>query len=91
MGTLRSNPVEAGRELPLVLSTRRRRVRQKVHTPAYVTLNGNSNEQLLDLSKIIDINEDGMAIQASFPLHIQRDVNLCLDLAMQRYAAVARN
>jgi putative methionine-R-sulfoxide reductase with GAF domain len=36
---------------------------------------------LLDLSKIIDINEDGMAIQASFPLHIQRDVNLCLDLA----------
>ena len=81
MGTLRSNPVEAGRELPLVLSTRRRRVRQKVHTPAYVTLNGNSNEQLLDLSKIIDINEDGMAIQASFPLHIQRDVNLCLDLA----------
>lgn len=81
MGTLRSNPVEAGRELPLVLSTRRRRVRQKVHTPAYATLNGNSNEQLLDLSKIIDINEDGMAIQASFPLHIQRDVNLCLDLA----------
>ena len=81
MGTLRSNPVEAGRELPLGLSTRRRRVRQKVHTPAYAILNGNSNEQLLDLSKIIDINEDGMAIQASFPLHIQRDVNLCLDLA----------
>ncbi len=81
MGTLRSNPVEAGRELPLGPSTRRRRVRQKVHTPAYASLSGNSNDQLLDLSKIIDINEDGMAIQASFPLHIQRDVNLCLDLA----------
>lgn len=81
MGTLRSNPVEAGRELPLGPSTRRRRVRQKVHTPAYASLSGNSNDHLLDLSKIIDINEDGMAIQASFPLHIQRDVNLCLDLA----------
>ena len=81
MGTLRSNPVEAGRELPLGLSPRRRRVRQKVHTPAYAILNGNSNEQLLELSKIIDINEDGMAIQATFPLHIQREVNLCLDLA----------
>jgi len=81
MGTLRTNPVEAGRELPLGLNTRRRRVRQKVHTPAYASLLGNSNNQLLDLSKIIDINEDGMAIQASFPLHIQRDVTLCLDLA----------
>jgi putative methionine-R-sulfoxide reductase with GAF domain len=56
-------------------------VRQKVHTPAYASLIGYSNDKLLDLSKIIDINEDGMAIQASFPLHIQRDVNLCLDLA----------
>jgi len=81
MGTLRTNPVEAGRELPLGPTTRRRRVRQKVHTPAYARLSGNSNDQLLDLSKIIDINEDGMAIQASFPLHIQRDVNLSLDLA----------
>jgi len=81
MGTLRTNPVEAGRELPLGPITRRRRVRQKVHTPAYASLLGNSNNQLLDLSKIIDINEDGMAIQASFPLHIQRDVILCLDLA----------
>jgi GAF domain-containing protein len=81
MGTLRTNPVEAGRELALGLNTRRRRVRQKVHTPAYASLLGNSNNQLLDLSKIIDINEDGMAIQASFPLHIQRDVTLCLDLA----------
>lgn len=80
MGTLRTNPVEAGQEPPLGPTTRRRRVRQKVHTPAYASLSGNSSDQF-DLSKILDISEDGMAIQASFPLHIQREVNLCLDLA----------
>jgi putative methionine-R-sulfoxide reductase with GAF domain len=79
METLRSNPVEAGQELPPSLP-RRRRVRQKVHTPAYATLNGSSNGQVLDLSEIVDISEEGMAIQTSFPLQIQRNVNLCLDL-----------
>jgi len=79
METLGSNPVEAGRELPPSLRTRRR-VRQKVHTPAYASLNGSSNGQVLDLSEIVDISEAGMAIQTSFPLQIQRNVNLCLDL-----------
>jgi TPR repeat protein/putative methionine-R-sulfoxide reductase with GAF domain len=80
METLGSNPVEAGRELPPSLRPRRRRVRQKVHTPAYASLNGSSNGQVLDLSEIVDISEEGMAIQTSFPLQIQRNVNLCLDL-----------
>jgi len=80
MGTVGSNPVEAGRELPPSLRTRRRRVRQKVHTPAYASLNGSSNGQVLDLSEIVDISEEGMAIQTSFPLEIQRNVDLCLDL-----------
>jgi putative methionine-R-sulfoxide reductase with GAF domain len=80
METLGSNPVEAGRELPPPMRTRRRRVRQKVHTPAYASLNGSSSGQVLDLSEIVDISEEGMAIQTSFPLQIQRNVNLCLDL-----------
>jgi len=84
METLGSNPVEAGRELPPTLRTRRRRVRQKVHSPAYVSLNGNSNGQVLDLSEIVDISEEGMAIQTSFPLQIQRNVDLCLDLTATR-------
>ncbi len=80
METIGSNPVEAGRELPPSLRTRRRQVRQKVHTPAYASLNGTSSGQVLDLSEIVDISEAGMAIQTSFPLQIQRNMDLCLDL-----------
>ena len=80
MESLSSNPMEAARELPPSLRTRRRRVRQKVHTPAYASLNGSSNGQVLDLSEIVDISEEGMAIQTSFPLQVQRNVDLCLDL-----------
>jgi len=84
METLGSNPVEAGRELPPSLRTRRRRVRQKVHTPAYASLNGTSSGQVLDLSEIVDISEGGMAIQTSFPLQVRRNVNLCIDLTATR-------
>src|SRR5579863_6705164 len=84
METLGSNPVEAGRELPPPLRTRRLRVRQKVYTPAYASLNGSSSGQILDLSEIVDISEAGMAIQTSFPLEVQRSVNLCLDLTATR-------
>ena len=80
METVGSNPVEAGREMPPPLRTRRRRVRQKVHTPAYASLNGTASGQVLDLSEIVDISEEGMAIQTSFPLQIQRNVDLFLDL-----------
>jgi len=84
METLGSNPVEAGRGLPPLMRTRRRRVRQKVHTPAYASLNVSSNGQILDLSEIVDISEEGMAIQTSSPLPVRRSVNLCLDLTATR-------
>src|ERR1700693_3592659 len=84
MESLGSNPVEAGRELVFPMRTRRRRVRQKVHSPAYASLNGSSSGQVLDLSEIVDISEEGMAIQTSFPLQIQRNVNLYLDLTATR-------
>jgi putative methionine-R-sulfoxide reductase with GAF domain len=80
MESVGSKPVGVGRELPPPLRTRRRRVRQKVHTPAYASMNGSSGDQILDLSEIVDISEEGMAIQTSFPLQIQRNVDLCLDL-----------
>jgi putative methionine-R-sulfoxide reductase with GAF domain len=47
-------------------------------------LNGDSSGQVLDLSEIVDISEDGMAIQTSSPLQAQRKVNLCLDLTATR-------
>ena len=84
MENLGPNPVGAGEELPPALRTRRRRVRQRVHSPAYVSLNGNSTGQILDLSEILDISEEGMAIQTFSPLQAQRNLNLCLDLTATR-------
>ena len=60
---------------------RRRRVRHKVHTPAYASLNGNSTGMVLDLSEILDISEDGISILASPTPPVNQDVNLCLDLS----------
>jgi putative methionine-R-sulfoxide reductase with GAF domain len=84
MQTLGSNPAQTGPEFPLAMRNRRRRVRQKVHTPAYASLNGPSSSQVHDLSEIVDISEEGMAIQAASPLDVKRIVNLCLDLSETR-------
>src|SRR5256885_3137547 len=59
----------------------RRAVRQKVHTPAYASLNGGSDDMGLDLSEILDISESGAAIQTSSSWEISRGLNLCLDLS----------
>ena len=60
---------------------RRRRVRHKIQTPAYATFTAESRGSMLDLHEIVDISEDGVAIQCHSPLEIQKRVDLCLDLA----------
>ena len=60
---------------------RRRRVRHKVRTPAYATFSAASQSAMLDLHEIVDISEDGVAIQCNSTLELGREVNLCLDLA----------
>jgi putative methionine-R-sulfoxide reductase with GAF domain len=60
---------------------RRRRVRHKVRTPAYATFSAASQSAMLDLHEIVDISEDGVAIQCNSTLDLGREVNLCLDLA----------
>ena len=64
-----------------VAANRRRRVRHKIQTPAYATFTGESQSAMLDLHEIVDISEDGVAIQCHSPLDLDRRVNLCLDLA----------
>jgi len=63
------------------LSNRRRRVRHKIQTPAYATFTSESQGAMLDLHEIVDISEDGAAIQCHSPLEVNTRVNLCLDLA----------
>lgn len=60
---------------------RRRRIRHKVRTPAYATFSAASQTAMLDLHEIVDISEDGVAIQCDSNLELGREVNLCLDLA----------
>ena len=67
--------------LPPVFSNRRRRVRHKIQTPAYVSFTAESKSLMLDLHEIVDISEDGLAIQCHEPLEVEKFVNLCLDLA----------
>ncbi|HEY3973051.1 MAG TPA: GAF domain-containing protein [Candidatus Sulfotelmatobacter sp.] len=62
-------------------SNRRRRVRHKIQTPAYATFAAESKGSMLDLHEIVDISEEGVAIQCHSPLELRKRVNLCLDLA----------
>ncbi|HEY6302129.1 MAG TPA: GAF domain-containing protein [Terriglobales bacterium] len=59
---------------------RRRRVRQKLHTPVYASFNDPQIGMVVDLSELLDLNEDGFAVQTSERLEVNRAVTLCLDL-----------
>src|SRR5271169_5133236 len=59
---------------------RRRSVRQKLHTPVYATFNGPETGMVVDLSELLDLHEDGFAVQTSERLETNRAVTLCLDL-----------
>src|SRR5882724_445637 len=64
-----------------VLPNRRRRVRHKIQTPAYATFTTEAQNALLDLHEVVDISEEGVAIQCHVPLEPNQPVSLCLDLA----------
>jgi TPR repeat protein/putative methionine-R-sulfoxide reductase with GAF domain len=60
---------------------RRRRVRHKIQTPAYASFADDPKNSMLELHEIVDISEDGMAIQCHSPLSAEKRLNLLLDLA----------
>jgi putative methionine-R-sulfoxide reductase with GAF domain len=60
---------------------RRRRVRHKIQAPAYATFTGAAKGKVPDLNEIIDISEDGVAVQCAATLEAHRPFDLCLDLA----------
>src|SRR5499427_4171539 len=59
---------------------RRRRLRHKPHTPAYASFNSSSSGMVVDLSEVLDLHEDGFAVQTSAQLPVNQSVNLVLDL-----------
>ncbi|HEV2395374.1 MAG TPA: GAF domain-containing protein [Candidatus Sulfotelmatobacter sp.] len=60
---------------------RRRRVRHKIQTPAYASFAAQTTDSMLDLHEIVDISEDGVALQCHSPLNLDQSLDLCLDLA----------
>ena len=63
------------------VANRRRRVRHKIQTPAYASFTAQSQGAMLDLHEIVNISEDGIALQCHTPLDVQKTVSLCLELA----------
>ncbi len=59
---------------------RRHALRHRAHSPAYAHLN-TALADTPDLSEILDISEDGMSIQTSSPLEVERNLSLSLDLS----------
>ncbi len=55
-----------------VSPNRRRRVRHKIQTPAYASFTAESQSAMLDLHEIVDISEDGVAIQCHSPLALEK-------------------
>ncbi len=81
MENLATNPADTSRDFASPTGNRRRRVRHRVHTPAYAALNSSCEDRTLELHEVLNISEDGLAIQASSPLQLNQIVNLCLDLS----------
>ncbi|HZP63880.1 MAG TPA: GAF domain-containing protein [Terriglobales bacterium] len=59
---------------------RRRRVRHKAQLPAYASLDRNLAGPAIELNEILDLSEDGMAIQASSAFSIDDTKTFLLDL-----------
>ena len=81
METLGINPVGASRDVVAPKANRRRRLRHRVHTPAYAALNRSCRDRSTELSEVINISEEGLAFQASAPFAPDQTVGLCLDLS----------
>lgn len=81
MQNLGINPAMSGPALHPPLSKRRRRVRHKVHIPAYAQLVANPSIIGLDLNEILNISEEGMAVKAASKLAPMSAQDVCLDLS----------
>ena len=64
-----------------VLRDPRRSVRQKVHTPAYASLQGSPDNAILDLCEILDISERGALLQTPKGWELGSALDLLLDFS----------
>ncbi len=62
----------------------RRRIRHRIHTPAYASLETVNKGSMLDLCAILDLSEDGMSVQSPTALETNREVSFLLDFSETR-------
>src|SRR3982074_2660060 len=62
------------------VAERRRRIRHKLHSPVYASFNGSSAGMVLELSELLDLSEEGFAVQTSQLLEVNQSITLSLDL-----------
>jgi hypothetical protein len=59
---------------------RRRSIRQKLHSPVYASFNGPGTGMVVDLSELLDLNEEGFAVRTAEKLEVNGAITLCLEL-----------
>jgi GAF domain-containing protein/Sel1 repeat-containing protein/PilZ domain-containing protein len=59
---------------------RRRRLRHRPHSPIYASFKTPQAGVVVDLSELLDLNEDGFAVHTAEPLEANRPLTLTLDL-----------
>jgi putative methionine-R-sulfoxide reductase with GAF domain len=62
------------------IEERRHRIRHKLHSPVYASFNGQSTGMVLELSELLDLSEDGFAVQTGHQLPVSQSITLSLDL-----------
>lgn len=77
------DPVPAPTPAPPV-GDRRLRVRQKLHSPVYASFSGPQAGMVVDLSELLDLHEEGFAVQTAERLEVNSAVALTLDLPETR-------
>jgi putative methionine-R-sulfoxide reductase with GAF domain len=81
MATTAASQANPNPEVVVPPGNRRCRVRHRAQTPAYAALNSTQENPAVELQEIVNISEDGLALQVSTPLQEQEMVDLDLDLA----------
>jgi len=68
----------------LPLEERRRLLRQKLHSPVYASFSGPQAGMVVDLSELLDLHEEGFAVQTGEMLEVNSPLTLTLDLPETR-------
>ena len=81
MQPLRNKPDLPAGALPSARPNRRWSVRQKIHTPAYISVDPCEDGTIFGLNEVFDIGTEGLSFQSSKPLSPGSRVRLNLELS----------